>query len=286
MAAALEQDFTDSVIARLANTTDPRLKQILASLIRHAHAFVRDVQLTDAEWFAGIQFLTQVGHMCDDKRQEFILLSDTLGISRLVDTINHSAHERATPSSLLGPFYIDGAKELPRGASILGNSGGEPLIVTGTVRREDGAPVANALLDVWQTGPNGMYDVQDPTQPEMNMRGRFRTDAQGTYEFRSVKPSSYPIPADGPVGKMLRATGRHPYRPAHVHFRVSAPGLVPVTTAIYVAGDDYLHSDAVFGQKDSLTVRFQRHDSVEEAKARNISVPFHTTAFDFVLSAV
>lgn len=276
-------ETTAIVLDRLQSTPDARLKEILSSLIRHAHAFVQEVKLTDAEWFAGIQFLTQVGRMCDDKRQEFILLSDTLGISRLVDAINHSTSAHATPSSLLGPFYRPGAKRMPAGASIAGETEGDQLLVSGIVRSDRGAPIAGAELDVWQTAPNGMYDVQDPNQPDMNMRGLFVTDAAGRYQFRSVQPKSYPIPDDGPVGKMLRATKRHPYRPAHIHFRVAAPGHEALTTAIYVEGDDYLHTDAVFGQKDALTTRFTRHESAEEAKRMNVKVPFYTTQFDFTL---
>jgi hydroxyquinol 1,2-dioxygenase len=224
--------------------------------------------------------------MCDDKRQEFILLSDTLGVSRLVDSINHAGGGAATQSSLLGPFYRRGARELPKGASISNDTPGDALIVTGRVTSVDGVPIAAATLDVWQTSPDGFYDVQDPRQPDMNLRGRFRTDADGRYEFRSVKPSSYPIPSDGPVGKMLRATGRHPYRPAHVHFMISAQGYAPLTTAIYVEGDDYLHTDAVFGQKDILTIGFTRHDSAQEARELTVKAPFYTTSFDFSLSPV
>jgi hydroxyquinol 1,2-dioxygenase len=279
------EETTAIVLERLQHTPDARLKTILTSLVRHAHAFVQEVKLTEAEWFAGIQFLTQVGQMCDDKRQEFILLSDTLGISRLVDAINHSQAAQATPSSLLGPFYRPGAKRLAAGASISGDTPGDPLLVAGTVRGENGAPIQGAELDVWQTAPNGLYDVQDPNQPDMNLRGVFVTDAAGRYEFRTVQPKSYPIPDDGPVGKMLRATKRHPYRPAHIHFRVAAPRHEAVTTAIYVEGDQYLHTDAVFGQKDALTVRFARHDSAEEAKRMNVTTPFYTTQFDFALKA-
>ncbi len=278
-------EVTAIVLQRLETTPDARFKHILTSLIRHAHEFVREVKLTDAEWMAGIQFLTEVGHRCDDKRQEFILLSDTLGISRLVDSINHSQSTRATESSLLGPFYVRGAKELPAGANICAGGGGDPVLVSGRVTDESGKPIGGAVLDVWQTAPNGLYDVQDPTQPDMNMRGRFRADAEGRYEFRSAKPNSYPIPADGPVGRMLHASGRHPYRPAHIHFMISAPGYAPITTAIYVEGDDYLHSDVVFGQKDSLTVGFKRHDSAEEAARLKVTTPFYTVKYDFALAA-
>lgn len=276
--------ITSLVLQRLKDTPDARLRTILTSLVRYAHEFVRETKLTEAEWFAGIQFLTQVGQMCDEKRQEFILLSDTLGISRLVDSINHSQSDSTTPSSLLGPFYRSGTKRMAAGSSIANDTPGEPLFITGTVRSETGAAIQGAELDVWQTAPNGLYDVQDPNQPDMNLRGIFVTDATGSFALRAVQPNSYPIPDDGPVGKMLRATKRHPYRPAHIHFRVSAPSYSTLTTAIYVDGDEYLHSDAVFGQKDSLTVPFVRHDSIEEAIKLGVTAPFYTTQFDFTLN--
>ncbi len=279
------EQTTAAVLERLQNTPDARLKTILNSLVRHAHAFVQEVKLTDAEWFAGIQFLTQVGRMCDDKRQEFILLSDTLGISRVVDELNHSLLEHGTPSSLLGPFYRPGAKHFPAGASIAGDTAGDTMIVTGTVRGPGGAPLAGVELDVWQTAPNGLYDVQDPQQPDMNLRGVFVTDAAGHYELRTVRPNAYPIPDDGPVGKLLRATKRHPYRPAHVHFRVSAPGCQVLTSALYVADDPYLQSDAVFGQKDALTVALTRHDSAAAAERWGAKAPFYLTQFDFALQS-
>lgn len=277
--------ITALVLESLKYTPDARLKTILDSFVRHAHEFVREIKLTDAEWFAAIQFLTQVGHMCDEKRQEFILLSDTLGISRLVDSINHSQPDGPTPSSLLGPFYRSGAKRLAAGSSIANDTPGDVLFLAGTVRDERGAGIQGAELDVWQTAPNGLYDVQDLSQPDMNLRGIFSTDVSGSFSMRSVLPSSYPIPADGPVGKMLRATKRHPYRPAHIHFRISAPGYSALTTAIYVGGDEYLHSDAVFGQKDSLTAHFVRHESIEEANKLHVKTPFFTTRFDFTLQA-
>jgi hydroxyquinol 1,2-dioxygenase len=279
-----EHDLTDAVLQRLQATPDPRLKEIMTSLVRHLHEFVRDVELTEDEWFAGIGFLTDTGHMSDDKRQEFILLSDTLGVSMLVDAINHRHPAGATESTVFGPFHRVGAPDLPAGAGIAGKTAGEPTFVSGRVTDTDGRPVAGALLDVWQAAPNGLYDSQDPEQGGLNLRGKFRTDAEGRYAFRTVKPVNYPIPSDGPVGRMLRALKRHPYRPAHIHFIVSAKGYLPVTTHVFADGDPYLDSDAVFAVKSSLITTFARHDSPQEAAARNTSAPFYTVEYDFGLT--
>jgi hydroxyquinol 1,2-dioxygenase len=278
-----EEQITQNVISSMANATNPRLKVIMTSLISHLHAFVREVELTQEEWAAGIQFLTRTGQMCDDKRQEFILLSDTLGASMLVDAINHRVLGGATESTVFGPFYREGAAELPLGASISQDGRGEPTVVSGHVRSTDGTPIPNALLDIWETNENGLYEQQDPEQPDMNLRGKFHTDSEGRYCFVAIKPVSYPIPNDGPVGQMLRALGRHPYRPAHIHLLISAEGFAPVTTHLFVKGDSYLDSDAVFGTKDSLVVEFVRHDSAEEAARYGVTAPFYTVEYDFVL---
>jgi protocatechuate 3,4-dioxygenase beta subunit len=278
-----EQQITGRVLRSVEGSADPRLKAVFTSLVTHLHAFVREVEPSEVEWWQAIQFLTRVGQMCDEQRQEFILLSDTLGVSMLVDAINHRSHEKATESTVLGPFYREGARELPYGASISQDGAGEPAVLRGHVRSADGRPIQNALLDVWETNENGLYEQQDPSQPEMNLRGRFRTDSLGRYKILAVKPVSYPIPDDGPVGQMLRALGRHPYRPAHVHFIVSAEGHLPVTTHLFVKGDPYLESDAVFGTKDSLVVDFVRHESKEEAKQHDMRAPFYIAEYDFVL---
>jgi protocatechuate 3,4-dioxygenase beta subunit len=277
-------EITASVLRSLEKTPDPRLKQIMVSLIRHLHDFVREVELTEAEWFQAVQFLTRVGQMCDDRRQEFILLSDTLGVSMLVDAINHRAEGGATESTVLGPFYRPEARELPAGGSISLDGRGEPAIVSGRVLSTDGTPIAGALLDVWEGNEDGLYEQQDPNQPDMNLRGRFRTDAEGRYTIVAMKPVSYPVPDDGPVGEMLRAIGRHPYRPAHIHFIVSADGHLPLTTHLFAKGDPYLDSDAVFGTKDSLIVDFVRNDSAEEAVKYAVQAPFYTVEYDFVLN--
>jgi hydroxyquinol 1,2-dioxygenase len=252
-----EADLTDAVLARLQRAEDPRLKAVMTALIRHLHAFVREVELTEAEWLQGINFLTATGQTCDADRQEYILLSDVLGVSMLVDALNHKKPTGATESTVLGPFYIEGAPELPNGADICKSGGGEPTEVRGRVLALDGKPIAGAVLDVWQTAANSLYSSQDPEQERYNLRGRFRSDADGRYWFRTVKPVSYPVPTDGPVGRILDAMGRHPMRPAHIHFIVSAPGYETVATHIFAEGDRYLDSDVVFAVKSSLVADFK-----------------------------
>lgn len=284
--ATTEDDITAEVLDRIAPTNDPRLRQIMLSLIRHVHGFVKDVELTEAEWFQAIQFLTRTGQMCDDKRQEFILLSDTLGISMVVDLINHRKPGGATESTVFGPFHRDGAPELPAGGDIgPSDRRGVPTFVSGRVRGLDGTPIANALLDVWQADSEGLYDSQIPALDTLHMRGKFRSDREGRYLVRTVRPVAYQIPADGPVGEMLRATNRHAWRPAHIHFVVSADGYQPVTTHIFDAADRYLKSDTVFAVKESLICDFIEHDTDDaEAERLGIVPPFCTLAFDFVLA--
>ena len=278
-----EEQITRNVLDSMAQTPNPRLKTVMTSLIRHLHDFVREVELTEEEWMTGIQFLTRTGQMSDEKRQEFILLSDTLGVSMLVDAINHRLVGEATESTVFGPFYRKGAVELPMGATISQDGRGEPAVVIGRVLSLDGTPIPNALLDVWETDENGLYEQQDPEQPEMNLRGKFRTDSEGRYLFVGIKPVSYSIPDDGPVGQMLRSLSRHPFRPAHIHMIVSAEGFRPVTTHLFVKGDQYLDSDAVFGTKDSLVVEFVRHTSEQDAARYNVTAPFYTAEYTFVL---
>ena len=278
-----EEQITRNVLDSMANTPNPRLKQVMTNLIIHLHTFIREVELSQEEWALGIQFLTRAGQICDEKRQEFILLSDITGTSMLVDAINHRLSEGATESTVFGPFYREGAPELPMGATISQDGRGEPAVVTGQVRSTNGTPIAGALLDVWETDENGLYEQQDPEQPDMNLRGKFRTDHEGRYFFVGIKPVSYAIPDDGPVGQLLRALSRHPFRPAHIHLLVSADGFMSVTTHLFVKGDPYLDSDAVFGTKDSLVVDFIRHTSEEEAARYHVTAPFYTVHFDFVL---
>jgi hydroxyquinol 1,2-dioxygenase len=251
-----ENSITDAVVARFADTPDPRLKQILTSLVRHAHDFVRDVELTQDEWFAAIQFLTRTGHMSGDKRQEFILLSDTLGISMLVDAINHRQPEGATETTVLGPFYVDNPPVKPMGADISAGLHGTPLHVSGTVTAPDGRRLAGAKVDVWQSDDDGFYDVQKPGD-DPQLRARFIADDQGRFALWTLVPKYYPIPYDGPVGDMLKATRRHPYRPAHIHFMIAHEGFETLVTHLFIEGDPYLDSDAVFGVKQSLVVELE-----------------------------
>lgn len=284
-----EANITDAVIQTFGETENARLKEIMSALVKHLHAFVREVHLTEEEWIAGIHFLTATGQMCDERRQEFILLSDTLGVSTLKDLINHRKPEGTTEWSILGPFYRAGAQEIALGESIAGDTPGETTIVSGRVLDADGKPIANALLDVWQSDAEGFYDLQKVDASLirdanwMELRGRFRSNENGEYLFRTIKPSYYPIPEDGPVGKMLRAVGRHPYRPAHIHFQVSADGYVPLTTELYLNGDPYLDSDVVFGVRSSLVIDVIKHDSIEEAARYSVGAPFYTVSYDFVM---
>jgi hydroxyquinol 1,2-dioxygenase len=225
--------------------------------VKHVHAFVREVKPTPDEWMKGIQFLTETGHWSTGKRQEFILMSDTLGVSMLVDALNYKAGAGATQSTVLGPFHREGAPEFPLGANVAKHaSDGEPCIVTGTVKDATGRPVAGAKLDIWEGGADGLYDAQKGD--EMNLRGVFHADAQGRFDFRCVTPTFYPVPNDGPVGKMLVATGRHPMRPPHLHFWITAKGYKPLITHLFRKGGKYLDSDAVFGVKPELIVDFKR----------------------------
>ncbi len=250
----------EAVLQRLENAPDARSKQLAEAFVRHAFAFVNEVKPSEAEFMAAIGFLTEVGKRCDDKRQEFILLADTCGISMLVDHINNAGQAGATESAVLGPFYQPGAPRYRNGESICRDGIGEPVVVTGRVTDMGGAPIGGATLDVWQTAGNGLYVAQDTAQPDFNVCGVFETEADGSFEIRTVKPMSYPVPVDGPVGRMLRALGRHPFRPAHIHFIVSADGYKPLTTQLFTDDDDYLQSDAVFGVKDSLVVHYDRDD--------------------------
>jgi hydroxyquinol 1,2-dioxygenase len=278
-----EKSITQAVIGRLAACEDPRFAQIMTSLVTHLHDFVRDVNLTESEWFTAIQFLTDVGKACTDKRQEFILLSDTLGVSVLVITLNHPAHDGSVESTVQGPFYWQGAPELPRGSNLAEGVKGEPAFYSGRVLSTDGRPLANALLDIWSGDGEGNYDMQIPGETGMKARGRIRTDGEGRYWFRSIRPTFYPVPTDGPVGQMLRKMARHPYRPGHVHMIVSAPGHLPATTHLFVAGSRYLDSDAVFGMKESLVAEFKRHLPGPGPDGERLDTPFYTVSYDFRL---
>ena len=279
-----EQELTDLVLKKITGAPDPRFREVMLSLVKHLHGFIREVGLTQEEWRTAIDFLTATGQNCDAKRQEVILLSDTLGVSRLEDAVNHRRHQGATETTVLGPFYVDGAPPLPDGEDIAAGEPGVPTFVSGRVTDVKDHPVAGALLDVWQTDSEGFYDVQRPDRGDMRLRGKFQTDAEGRYRFRTVKPVSYPIPTDGPVGRMLDKLGRHPYRPAHVHMIVSATGHAPIATHIFVAGDPYIDSDAVFGVKPSLIVDFTEQPPGRGPDGTVLDRPFCAVHFDFKLS--
>jgi hydroxyquinol 1,2-dioxygenase len=279
-----ETTITDAVLERIGDATDPRVRQISEALVRHLHAFVREVRPTQQEWEQGVAFLTRTGQMCDDKRQEFILLSDTLGVSMLVDAINHPVPEGATETTVLGPFFVQAAPEMQNGADISGGMAGDPLLVTGSVSAVDGRPIAGAVVDVWHSDDDGYYDVQRLTEiGGLAMRARFHTDQNGRFHFWSIKPAPYPIPHDGPVGEMLDAQGRHPWRPAHVHFMISAPGFDQLVTHVFVAGDKYLDSDVVFGVKDSLVREFVRCPPGRAPDGRAVTTDYVHLNYDFGL---
>jgi protocatechuate 3,4-dioxygenase beta subunit len=275
-----EAASADLVSASFANAPDPRLREILDSLVHHLHDFIKDVRLTDAEWLTAIQFLTATGHMSDTNRQEFILLSDVLGASMLVETVNHPATGGATESTVLGPFHEVVSPPMPLGANLSLEAAGEPCLVTGRVVGADREPLAGASVDVWQADADGFYDVQKPGEiPALNLRGLFTADADGQFWFRTIVPTFYPIPDDGPVGQLLSATRRHPYRPAHIHFLVTADGHEAVTTHVFVDGGQYLDSDAVFAVKRSLVREFAVVD--DPARADQVGLPNPFRAVDF-----
>ena len=258
---SIEDEITREAIERLEKGAEGRLRDIMVSLTRHLHGFIREIEPTEEEWLAAIRFLTETGHKCDENRQEFILLSDTLGASMLIDAINNRKPSGATESSVLGPFYREGAPAYENGADLAdGETGGERVLVSGKVIDLDGAPVAGAVLDIWQTAPDAVYAAQDASGTSFNLCGRLTTGDDGRYSFRTRKPVSYTVPGDGPVGDMLKAAGRHNWRPAHIHFMLSADGYETLVTQLFTDDDPYLESDAVFGVKDSLVVHYETTD--------------------------
>ncbi|MEP6875861.1 MAG: intradiol ring-cleavage dioxygenase [Burkholderiales bacterium] len=277
--------ITPAVIARLANMEDSRLKQILTSLVTHLHDFAREVNLTEGEWMQGIQFLTATGHKCDAKRQEFILLSDTLGLSMLVVAMNHAKPAGATEATVFGPFHVEDAPVVEQGADLAGGAPGVPFFVEAHVRDLAGRPIAGAEVDVWQADDDGLYDVQRPELGDTRRaRGVLRADAAGSVRFRTVTPTAYPVPTDGPVGRMLLASGRHPWRPAHLHFRIRAPGFATLVTHIFRNGDPYLDSDTVFGVRSSLVSDFAPHAPGKAPDGSTLDEPFYSLVRDFVLA--
>lgn len=247
-----QYNITQAVIARFAQTPDPRLKEIMTSLVQHLHAFAREVKLTEAEWMRGIEFLTATGQMCDDKRQEFILLSDVLGLSMLTVAMNNDKPAGCTEATVFGPFHVEGAPHFEQGDDVANGAAGQPCTVRGQVRGLGGEAVASAEIDVWQADADGLYDVQRSDLSHAQARGVLHSGADGRFEFRTIVAEPYPIPTDGPVGTLLNATRRHPWRPAHLHFMIKAPGYETLVTHVFRNGDRYLDSDAVFGVRQSL----------------------------------
>jgi hydroxyquinol 1,2-dioxygenase len=275
-----QHNITQAVIGRLATCDNPRLKEILSSLVTHLHDFVRETRLTEGEWMQGIQFLTDTGHMCSGQRQEFILLSDTLGVSMLTVALNQARPPGATEATVFGPFHTADAPRVEAGADIAQGAPGEPLFVDVEIVGLDGQPVADASVDVWQADDDGLYDVQRPELGDQRRaRGLLRTDAAGRTHFRTILPTAYPVPTDGPVGRMLLASGRHPWRPAHVHFLIQAAGYQTLTTHIFREPDAYLDSDVVFGVRSSLIGRYERHEHGPLA-----DTPYFTLSQRFVLA--
>jgi len=288
-----QDKLTQDVVGAFARCSDERLRVLMTSLVKHVHAFAREVDLTPDEWLAGLKFLTATGQISTDKRPEFILLSDTLGLSMMVVALAQARASgavqgamAATEATVEGPFFWPGAPEVPLGADIAEGVPGEPTLYMGRVTDVDGKPLAGALLDVWSGDGDGKYDVQLSAEPTMKARGRLRTDAEGRYWFWSIRPTYYPVPDDGPVGDMLRATNRNINRPGHIHMMVSAEGHVPLTTHIFVAGSPFIDEDVVFGKRDSLVVDFEAHPPGRAVDGREMKQPYHSASFDFRLAPV
>lgn len=281
-----EENSAEVVAARNANASNERLRDCVNILVKHIHAAVKEMEPTQDEWFEAIMFLTRTGQTCNDWRQEFILLSDVTGVSMLVDAINNRKPSGASESTVLGPFHVEDAPELPMGADICLDSKGEPMLVRGRILDTKGSPIDSAKIDVWQANDEGFYDVQQKgIQPDFNLRGVFRTGPDGTYSFRAVKPKFYPIPDDGPVGQLLTRLGRHPYRPAHLHYIIEAEGFDRLVTHIFDPDDPYIHSDAVFGVKESLMAKFDLIEDPEAIRAAGFDRPFYLVEHDFVLAS-
>jgi len=283
-----ETTITDAFLATCAPGTDARFAVLLGALARHLHAFARETRLSHAEWRRAIEFLTAAGAITDGERNEFVLISDVLGLSSLVDMVNSPAE--GTPSSVLGPFHVLGAPPLSYGGDLAGTLPGERVVVSGRVASASGAPLAGAAMEVWQTGSNGLYSNQDPALDPMALRARLETSTEGRYLFSTVRPAPYTVPTDGPVGDLLRGMGRHPWRPAHFHFIVTAPGHRPLVTEVFPDDDPYIDEDAVFGVRSALAVPFLRQTTADAlpaglAAAGRIAAPFSTLDFDIILEA-
>lgn len=283
-----EDNITQAVLAMNAGVKDERLRVLMTSLVQHLHAFAREVRLTEAEWFRGIQFLSDVGHITTDTRQEFILLSDVLGLSMLVTAANNRKPEGCTEATVFGPFHVENAPAYALGADVSNGAPGEPCYVRGRVLGPDGSPVRGATLEVWQADAQGRYDVQyhdaGEMQGEHRARGVLQAGDSGEFHFKTIRAEAYPIPHDGPVGRLLQSLGRHPWRPAHLHFMITAPGYERLITHVFRNGDRYLDSDAVFGVRSSLIADWVKHLAGPTPDGQRSTGPFYTLDFDFVLN--
>ena len=278
-----EENITDLAVERWGTSSPPRLAELMTALLRHLHAFAREVELTEEEWMAAIEWLTATGRLSDEKRQEFILASDVLGLSMLVVQLNHRFDERATPATVLGPFHIPGSHALPFGGDMSDGLPGDPLYVTGRVLDLDGEPVAGAVLDVWQADDEGLYEAQLAEVEEDRLRATYTSLEDGRYCVRTIAPRGYSIPMDGPVGDLIRRTAISHFRPAHVHFLVEAPGYEPLITHLFREGSPYLDADVVFGTKEALVARFEPRDPGPAPDGGTSEEPFLVAEYDFVL---
>jgi len=280
-----ETTITEAVLESVRGASDARVRQVSEALVRHLHAFIREIEPTEAEWERGIRFLTETGHLCGDTRQEFILLSDTLGVSMLVDAINHRQPGGATETTVFGPFYVT-PPHYQNGANIRGHLNGSPMFVSGTVLSTDGRPLQGATIDVWHADQEGFYDLQKLDEhPDFAGRGRFHANANGRFHLWTIRPSPYPIPHDGTVGKMLEVQGRHPFRPEHIHFLIEASGHRRLVTHLFAAGDAYLESDVVFGVKDSLVREYVRHWGGTAPDGQSMQGEWYSLQYDFAIAA-
>ena len=283
MAADPRESLTDEAVRRWGTARPPRTAELMAGLVRHLHAFADEVGLTQDEWMAGIEWLTRTGQISDEKRQEFILASDVLGLSSLVVQLNHRFDERATPATVLGPFHIDGSPPAEFGFDMSAGLPGTPLFITGTVTDLDGKPIPGAVLDVWQADVEGVYESQLPEVDEARLRAKYRARADGAYCVRTIAPLGYTIPMDGPVGELISRTDISEYRPAHVHFLLDEPGYLKLITHLFPEGADHLDSDVVFGVKDALITPFVQHGPGPGPDGSLVDRPFLVARYDFVL---
>jgi len=281
-----DEDLTQAVLATFEHSQSERFQQVMQSLVRHLHAFIKDVELTEEEWFKGIDFLTRTGHITDDKRQEFVLLSDVLGLSMLVIDLNHKQDVGETASTVFGPFFFEGSPLFSNGDDIANGASGEPCFMYGRVLSITGEPLPDAHIEIWQADDSGFYDVQHKDSSQTYGRGHLYSDKEGNYSFWSVRPEAYPIPEDGPVGELLEAANRSPMRPAHVHFMIKVPGYKTLITHVFKEDDQYLDSDAVFGVRSALITHFERHEPGTAPDGKKMDVPFYTMSYDFFLAPI